>query len=80
MDDEAEQRLTEMAKADTFYCGLLSECDVLSEEYHRIRSLLATKDADALERYISLCEELEYQRTCLAYAMGVQDGKRMRAE
>ena len=76
MDDEAERRLNEMAKADAFYCDLLSKCAALSEDYHRIQSQLSPDDRETLERYISICEELEYQRTCMAYAIGLQDGKR----
>ena len=76
MDDEAERRLNEMAKMDAFYCDLLSKCAALSEDYHRIHSQLCPDDRETLERYISICEELEYQRTCMAYAIGLQDGKR----
>lgn len=80
MDDEAERRLSEMAKKDAFYCDLLSKCAALSEDYHRIQSQLSPDDRETLERYISICEELEYQRTCMAYAIGLQDGKRRALE
>ena len=76
MDSDVQKRLAKCAVEDAFYCGLLSKCAVLSEDYHRIQSQLSPDDRETLERYISICEELEYQRTCMAYAIGLQDGKR----
>ena len=80
MDSDVQKRLAKCAVEDAFYCDLLSKCATLSEDYHRIQSQLSPDDRETLERYISICEELEFQRTCMAYAIGLQDGKRRALE
>lgn len=74
MDMDVERRIAAIAKEDHLYCELLDRCSVLSADYHRIRCSLSDEDQDLLEMYISACEELEYQRACIAYILGTQDG------
>jgi len=74
MNRDVERRLTAMTRVDSFYRELLDRCSALSDDYHRICSSLSEDDREKLEMYISICEELEYRRTCLAYALGIRDG------
>ena len=66
MTCEKELRLTEISKSDSIYQELLQRCQALESDYLRIKSGLSAEDQETLDRYISLCEELEYRRTCLA--------------
>ena len=63
---EQEKLLALHTRADAHYQSLLRQCGELESEYRRIMALLKPDDALALERYISLCEELEYRRTDIA--------------
>ena len=76
MNRDVELRIAKMAGQDTFYRELLKECENLSSDYHRIRSVLQASDREILDRYIALCEELEHQRGRMAYVIGTQDGMR----
>lgn len=78
MTYEQEQRLIAATDKDAFYQSLLCQCKELEPVYCGIKSALPDAKQEDLERYISLCEELEYRRTCLAYALGTQDGARSR--
>jgi hypothetical protein len=68
MNYEQAQLLHAAAMNDPCYQSLLEECRKLELEYLRILRKLPERDRDILERYISLCEELEYRKTCLAIA------------
>lgn len=69
MIDRQEQKLLEATKNDPIYRQLLSQCRAPENDYIRISHQLSDADRDVLQRYISLCEELEYRRTCLAMDM-----------
>lgn len=66
---EQERRLTELTRGDAVYCDLLAQCEELEAVYHRIAAALPDTEREQLDRYITLCEELEYRRTCLALNM-----------
>jgi hypothetical protein len=66
MTFEQEKRLVQAAEYDDIYQALLAECGALEPSYTRIKNSLRQEDQDILERYIALCEELEYRRTILA--------------
>lgn len=70
MAEDWERRLNEATRKDSWYQQMLSACDLLSAEYAQFKNSLTPEDQAALERYLSLCEELEYRRTRLAYALG----------
>lgn len=76
MTYEQEQRLLAACDHDPFYQELLCRCGELEPDYFRIKNRLSEEDQEKLERYISVCEELEYRRSFLAYALGTQDGVR----
>ena len=62
-----EQQLNLLASSDKLYQELLTECQKQEEDYLRIKCSLSTSDQELLDRYIALCEELEYRRTYLAF-------------
>lgn len=68
MTEEQELLLCQAAKSDSLYLELLAKCHKYEDAYTRIKSQLSPDDQEILERYVSLCEELEYRRTCLAMA------------
>lgn len=66
LPEDFEQTVGDLAKKDRFYHQLEQECHALEVDYHRILDYLPPDDRDALLRYISLCEELEYRKAQLA--------------
>ena len=54
------------AKKDAHYQSLLQECVQLGEAYDRICRQLSEEEKETLERYISICENMEYRKLCLA--------------
>lgn len=69
MNEKQEQKLLAATKVDMEYRRLLAECQELEDAYTQIKDNLSEEDRELLERYIALCEELEYRRTCLAMEM-----------
>lgn len=69
-DTNWELELAALAKGDEWYQELLGKLTGLEPEYIRIRDALPREDRDRLEAYISLCEEMQYRMTVLAYKMG----------
>ena len=69
MTYEQEQKLIEAIKKDAQHIKLLAACEQLEPEYERIAGSIPERDREILEKYISLCEELEYRRTCIALNM-----------
>ena len=67
MTEYQEQKLRALTSCDNIYQELLSACQKQEEEYLRIKNSLPIADQESLERYIAMCEELEYRRTCLAF-------------
>ena len=58
-----EQQLQECLQSDPVYQNLLLECTALEIEYTRIKENLTAEDQILLDKYLTLCEELEYRRT-----------------
>lgn len=67
MTYEQEQQLLALVRADSFYQQLLRECIALEPQYQTIKATLPENQQEILDQYISLCEELEYRRTTLAF-------------
>lgn len=59
------ERIAMLVRHDAEYQKLLSECKKLEPEYQRIMASLPEKDRALLDRYITLCEELEYRSAFL---------------
>lgn len=69
-----EKKLIAAIRADLHYQELLLRCTELESDYIQIKCSLSEENQDKLDLYIAACEELEYRRTVLAYALGTQDG------
>ena len=54
-------------KADQEYQRLLWERRMLEQEYLRIAEALSEQDRVLLDRYITLCEELEHRQCYLTF-------------
>ena len=64
--DYWDQILLEAARKDDHYQKLLRACREAEADYTAIRDSLSEDQREQLERYISLCEELQYRLTTLA--------------
>ena len=65
MTYEQEAHLNAAVNTDTTYQDILKACLLLEPEYIRICNMLPETDRELLERYISLCEELDHRRLTL---------------
>ena len=66
MTREQEILLAQRTHADRHYQSLLLQCTALESEYQRITDHLSPEDRAVLERYIALCEEMDYRKLCIA--------------
>ena len=66
MTREQEILLAQRTRADRQYQSLLLQCTALESEYQRITDHLSPEDRAVLERYIALCEEMDYRKLCIA--------------
>lgn len=64
--DYWDQILLEEARKDSHYQALLQACREAEEDYSAILHALPPGQQEQLERYISLCEELQHRLTTLA--------------
>lgn len=72
MTENQERVLNQLTQKDVEYNQLLLLCTEVESAYLRILGSMDGHDREIIEKYISLCEELEYRRTCLAcqFALG----------
>ena len=66
MTQEQELRLIELLKEDVLYQQLLTQCRLVETAYRELLRQLPKEKGECIEHYISLCEEMEYRRTCIA--------------
>lgn len=66
---EAMELLMQVVRIDPPYQELYQQNLALEEDYLRIMASLPEADRDLLERYISVCENMEYRKVCLAIAL-----------
>ena len=66
MTNAQESALNNALRCDEWYQILLESCTKAERDFLRIRDMLSEHDKECLDNYISLCEELEYRRACLA--------------
>lgn len=59
---------------DADYQNLLKQLDEAQTEYREATAALSCQQQEQIERYIALCEELEYQKTFTAYYCGKRNG------
>lgn len=67
--EELEKRLYALARHDLWHKQCLSEVENREADFERIRSALSETDQEALDLYISACEELEHSLTLIALRM-----------
>ena len=70
MTYEQKNLLSHLTHVDKQYQTLLMQCSELEAEYQRIIEHLTPDDRAILERYIALCEEMDYRK--LSIAMGIK--------
>lgn len=61
-DPDFQQLLEQLQKAETDYLAVIKK--------------LPPSEAERIDEYIALCEEVEYQKTCAAYYCGKRNGAR----
>lgn len=66
---KAMSQLMQAVKNDPHYEALFQQNLELEKDYLRIMESLCPEDRDLMERYISVCENMEYRKVCLAIAM-----------
>ena len=57
-----------LTERDMVYKQLKQRCQELEEDYERILKGLTEEERTVLERYISLCEEMDHRRLRLVMA------------
>ena len=77
-DDEVITRLIAAVRMDRDYQELLEQCRSLEEGYCRIMNGLSDSDRTLLDKYIAVCEDMQYRMTQLAYRMGQLNNERNR--
>ena len=70
MTYEQEKLLSHLTSVDKQYQTLLAQCIELEADYQRIMDHLSYDDRAIVERYIALCEEMDYRKLCIA--MGIK--------
>ena len=68
--DNVAERVLCAANTDVEYQQLLKECLQAEETYKSIVAMLTEEQCVQIERYIALCEELDYRFSQLAYCIG----------
>ena len=64
---EGFDRVNELIGQDPEFQQLLLQIQEAEKEYLEIVQILTASQREALENYIALCEELQYQKTIVAY-------------
>lgn len=69
-----EKQVTALLKCDPDHKKLLEQMDIVQEAYIKIVERLSGEERDVVERYITICEDLEHQRTIAAWYCGKFNG------
>ena len=69
MITEKENLLQTMIRDDTEYQALLNQCLDIEPAYLDIRNRLMPEDQQILERYLSICEEMDHRKLYLALSI-----------
>lgn len=65
-----QAQMQEMLDHDPEFNLLLGELEQAEERYKQVLQQLSSEDQQIVERYIGLCEELDYQKIHTAYKCG----------
>lgn len=71
MTTAKETRLHHAIRCDAEYQMLLKQCLDAETEYLRIRNSLSPEDQQVLERYLSLCEEMDHRKLVIALTISL---------
>ena len=63
-------QVNEFLDKDPEFQALLTRQAETEKDYLRVIKKLSPQERQVIEQYLSLCEELEYQRTITAYKCG----------
>ncbi len=74
MKPDWETPILSLLKTDPYYQQMLCECEALEREYVRIASSLTKEESALIDKYIAICEEMQYREVQIAYAYGLQNG------
>jgi hypothetical protein len=69
-----QPQMQEILDRDPEFQSLLSELERTEAEYYQVLQKLTQEDQQIVERYIGLCEELDYQKLHTAYKCGRMRG------
>ena len=65
-----QPQMQELLEHDPEFKTLLAELVQAEEGYKQVLQKLSSEDQQTVERYIGLCEELDYQKLHTAYKCG----------
>ena len=75
---EVLSRLMQRVENDEEHQLLLMQCRNAEMDYLTIMERISEEDRLIIEEYISICEDMEYRKTQLAYEMGLFDSRIIR--
>jgi len=69
------QQISEKCRIDPEYQKVLEECREREQVYHAVLAELTQQQRSAIDDYIAICEELEFQFARVAFYCGLETGK-----
>ena len=66
--------VNDLLRTDQDFRELFQRLEITPKEYDAVVEKLSLNQRQVIEDYISLCEELEYQKTFTAYYCGKRNG------
>lgn len=69
------RQISEKCRLDPEYQKVLEECREREQVYHVVLAELTQQQRSAIDDYIAICEELEFQFARVAFYCGMEEGK-----
>ena len=73
--DAVSRQITEKCRRDPEYQKVLKECREREQTYQAVLADLTPQQRSAIDDYIAICEELEFQFARVAFGCGLEMGK-----
>lgn len=73
--DAVYRQISEKCRLDLDYQKVLEECRDREQAYHAAIAELTQQQRSAIDDYIAICEELEFQFARVAFFCGMEQGK-----
>lgn len=73
--DAVSRQIAEKCRRDPEYRKTLEECRDREQTYQAVLSELTPQQRSAIDDYIAICEELEFQFARVAFGCGLEMGK-----